>query len=256
MIRLVTFMRRNQRLSLGDFHERLRKEYGPLVAAHQTPLGILRYTQTHRLEDEAIQTGGNVRGRLEQPYDAVDEIWFESLDAVNEAWTSERGKRASAALLATEAELVDLPESPLWLAYEYPQFSHTLELPVARPNSGLVKSHLVVRQIAGMTFDQAQHHWLTVHGPFARSVAPALNVHSYLQVHRFETPLEAELRASRGVVVEPYLGHGETWRSLASAPAISDNRVQHLVVEDEARFIDLSRTSRSAGYEQVFVYHR
>src|SRR5687768_13789282 len=61
MIRLVTFMRRKPGLELDEFQERLRTEYGPLVASYQTPLGIRRYTQTHRMADIPAQVSGDPR---------------------------------------------------------------------------------------------------------------------------------------------------------------------------------------------------
>jgi hypothetical protein len=41
--------------------------------------------------------------------------------------TSAAGREAGAALLEDEAHFIDLPHSPLWLAYEYPQVNPTPE---------------------------------------------------------------------------------------------------------------------------------
>lgn len=254
MIRLTSFLRRNPLLSLEDFHEFLRCEYGPLVAAHQTPLGILRYTQTHLLEDASSNA---LRGQMEEPYDAVCETWWASLEVLSEALASQRGKQANAALIAAQTEMIDSPESPLWLAHEYPQFSQTKEHLVARPSSPLVKVHMVIRQVPTMTFDQAQVHWRTVHGPFVRSLSSSMDALKYQQVHRYETHLEAELRAMRGVTVDPYLGHAEVWQNRSSSLLTQTDydRMKQSVVEDEARFIDFSRSAVSLGKEHVFIDH-
>ncbi len=53
MIRLVYLLRRKPELSLEEFHRVWRDEHGPLVAFHQVRLGILRYTQSHRVDDPA-----------------------------------------------------------------------------------------------------------------------------------------------------------------------------------------------------------
>ena len=70
MIRLVYLLRRKPELSLEEFHRVWRDEHGPLVAFHQVRLGILRYTQSHRVEDPASESRAAARG-MEPPYDGV-----------------------------------------------------------------------------------------------------------------------------------------------------------------------------------------
>jgi hypothetical protein len=40
-------------------------------------------------------------------------------------------------------------------------------------------------------------------------MASAMGIMRYQQVHRFEAPLEAALRSSRGTTLETYIGHAE-----------------------------------------------
>lgn len=255
MIRLVTFLRRHPRLGASDFQDLLLSELGPLVAAHQAPLGIARYTLTLCLPELPPRPNDELRGQMEDPYDAVAEFWFASLEAFAEACANDAGKRASVALLDVESDLVDLPVSPLWFAHEYPQFSNSAERYVARPNSPLVKAYFPIRQLPEWTFSDAQHHWHTNHGSLVRGAAPSLDMLQYQQAHRFQTPLEDELRELRGVTVDAYLGHAETWQNRSiSRPAGSDyERIRQLVIEDEMRFIDYSRSTLVIGKEHVFV---
>ena len=51
MIRLVFLLRRKADLSLSEFSDRWRLDHGPIVAGNQTALGVLRYTQSHRVDD-------------------------------------------------------------------------------------------------------------------------------------------------------------------------------------------------------------
>jgi hypothetical protein len=53
---------------------------------------------------------------MEPPYDGVAELWWDSAAALAAAGTAD-GRRAGAELLADEAEFIDLPQSPLWMAY-------------------------------------------------------------------------------------------------------------------------------------------
>ena len=135
MIRLVFLLRRRDGLSLDEFHDRWRLDHGPLVASHQTRLGILRYTQSHRLDDPLNAALAGARGGMEPPYDGVAELWWESEATLAEASSTEAGRLAGAELLADEAEFIDLPASPLWLAHEYPQVNPTPEHLVARPTN-------------------------------------------------------------------------------------------------------------------------
>jgi hypothetical protein len=91
----------------------------------------------------------------EEPYDGVAELWWESEAAIASAMSTPEGQRAGAELLADEAEFIDLPSSPLWLAHEYPQVNPSPEHVVARPKSSIVKLHFPLRHPAGMSLDEA-----------------------------------------------------------------------------------------------------
>lgn len=254
MIRLVYLLRRKPELTLAEFHARWRDEHGPLVAFHQTRLGIERYTQSHRIDDPSNDRMATARGGMEPPYDGVAELWWESEDSLAAATSTEAGRRAGAELLADEAAFIDLASSPLWLAHEYPQVNPSPEHVVARPKSGVVKLHFPLRHPASTSLEDAQRYWRTSHGPLIRTLAPAMGMMRYQQVHRFETPLEAALRKSRGTVAEPYTGHAEVWfdRLVARAgPEAAE--AGRRAIEDEARFVDFARSAMWLGKEHVFV---
>ena len=253
MIRLVFLLRRKPGLSLAEFSDRWRLDHGPIVAANQTSLGVLRYTQTHRLDDPMNAALARARGPMEEPYDGVAELWWESEAALGAASDTEAGRRAGAALLADEAEFIDLASSPLWLAHEYPQVNPTPENIVARPQSRVVKLHFPLRHVAAMSFDEAQRYWRVQHGPLIRSMAAAMGMLRYQQVHRFETPIEAALRDARGTTVEAYTGHAEAWfeRGGSNPPEAAD--AGRRAVDDERHFIDLARSAIWVGKEHVFV---
>ncbi len=253
MIRLVYLLRRQPGLSLAEFHDRWSNEHGPLVASHQTRLGIVRYTQSHRLDDRMNDAMATARGGMEAPYDGVAELWWESEAAIAAATATADGQRAGAELLADEAEFIDLPNSPLWLAYEYPQVNPTPENVLARPKSAVVKLHFPLRHPAGLTLEEAQHYWRTSHGPLIRSMAPAMGMIRYQQVHRYESPVEAALRQSRGTVTETYTGHAEAWfdRRVGTSPEAA--AAGRRAIEDEAHFIDFARSGIWIGKEHVFI---
>jgi len=254
VIRLVFLLRRRDGLSLDEFHDRWRLDHGPLVASHQARLGILRYTQSHRLDDPLNAALAGARGGMEPPYDGVAELWWESEATLAESSSTEAGRLAGAELLADEAEFIDLPASPLWLAHEYPQVNPTPEHLVARPTNRLLKLHFPLRHRSELSLDDAQRYWRTQHGPLIRSMAPAMGMLRYQQVHRFESPFEAALRAARGTVTEPYAGHAEAWFERTSSPPVPEAaEAGRRAVADEASFIDLPRSAIWIGKEHVFV---
>jgi uncharacterized protein (TIGR02118 family) len=254
MIRLVFLLRRQPHLSLEEFHARWRDDHGPLVAFHQTRLGIQRYTQSHRLDDPFNEALATARGGMEPPYDGVAELWWESEAAVAAASSTEGGRRAGAELLADEAEFIDLPQSPLWLAYEYPQVNPLPEGTLARVKSPIVKLHFPLRHPAGMTLDEAQLYWRTSHGPLIRSMATASGMIRYQQVHRFESPFEAALRSARGTTVDAYTGHAEAWFDRSQRGGGPEARAAgRRAIEDEAHFIDFARSAIWVGKEHLLI---
>jgi hypothetical protein len=260
MIRLTYLLRHKTGMSMQEFQEYWRGIHGPLVARHATTLNILRYVQVHTLEDPANQWLPGARGKMESPYDGVAELWWTSRDALAASFKDTAAQAAARELLQDETKFIDLANSPLWLAYEYPQVNPLPEEVVAREYSSLVKLFFCLRHPPSLTLEQAQLYWRTSHGPTIRGVAGALRMRRYLQVHRFEDDLERELRTSRGTRVAPYTGHAEAWFDRADLTLMGDTpegrRAMQIAVEDEAKFIDFAKSAIWLAKERVFIDHR
>jgi uncharacterized protein (TIGR02118 family) len=145
MIRLTFVLRRKPSMSLADFQEYWRTSHGPLVAKHAATLNIVRYVQVHALEDPANQQLASARGKMEPPYDGVAELWWPSREALAENLRSGAGQAAGRELLEDENRFIDLANSPLWLAYEFPQVNPIPEELIAREHSSLVKLFFCLR---------------------------------------------------------------------------------------------------------------
>jgi uncharacterized protein (TIGR02118 family) len=254
MIRIVFLLRRKPELSLAEFHRYWREEHGPLVASHAQRIAALRYVQVHRLDDPVNERAAQARGGMEPPYDGVAELWWESEAALQQVLATPGGERAGRELLDDEAKFIDLPNSPLWFAYEYPQVNPTPENIVARQTNSIVKLYFPLRRRAELSEEAAQLYWRTNHGPLIRRHAAASGILRYQQVHRFETPLENALRQSRGTRVPSYTGHAEVWfdRGLRRDGPEAE-RAGRLAIEDESKFIDFKRSCIWIGKEHVFV---
>lgn len=259
MIRLAFVLRRKPGMSRAEFQKYWRETHGPLVASHSKALNILRYVQLHTVEDTINDQLAAARGGMEPPYDGVAELWWNNREEITANAGSEAAKTAGRELLQDEARFIDLPNSPLWFAYEYPQVNPTEEM-VAREHSPLVKLFFCLRHPAGQSLEDAQLYWRTNHGPTIRGIAQGMRLKRYFQVHRCEEQLAQPLRKSRGTIVEPYTGHAEAWfdRGELAAMATSPEARQamEIAVEDERKFIDFSRSAIWIGKERVFIDKR
>lgn len=258
MIRVTYLLRRKPQLSQAEFHTYWRDEHGPLVASVAHRINALRYVQVHALDNPVNAAMAAARGGMEVPYDGVAEVYFESRAALQEALGSADGQEAAALLLEDEAGFIDLPNSPLWVGYEYPQVNPTPENIIARERSNIVKLYFPLRAPRDRDPEDAQHYWRTHHGPIIRRHAEASGILRYVQVHRaLDDELNAALTESRGTMTEPYLGHAEVWfdysEGLRSAERVEANRA---AIEDESGFIDFKRSAMWVGKEHVFVDHR
>ncbi len=262
MIRVTFLLRAKPGMSKSDFYDYWLKEHGPLVSSVANDLGALRYVQVHTLQDEEAQQANAgmaaVRGGMEPVYDGVAEVYFENRDALVASFSSDKGRKAGARLVQDEQGFIDLPNSPLWLGYEYPQVNPTPENIVATPRSGLVKLYFPLRAKTAMGEDAARQYWRRNHGPIIRRQAAAAGIQRYVQVHRANDEIEKSLRESRGTVVESYTGHAELWfdRTVLTQPTPERREGNARAVADESTFIDFSRSSMWLAKEHVFVDHR
>lgn len=257
MIRLIFLLRRKPDMSRAEFQKYWREVNGPLVASHAHTLGMLRYVQVHTLEEDQSKQLAGPRGKMEEPYDGVAEFWWLRREDLVSALDSSPGQAATQELLEDEARFIDLPNSPLWFAYEYPQVNPSPENIVATEKSSLVKLYYPLRHPAHLSLEDAQLYWRTVHGPFIRLLSAAGQTRRYVQVHRYQDELEAVLRRARGTVTEPYTGHAEAWRDRAAPADVPERlRAGQLAVEDERHFIDFARSTMWLAKEWVFVDYR
>jgi uncharacterized protein (TIGR02118 family) len=118
MIKLVFTLRRREGMSREEFQRYWREQHAPLVERNAETLRIKRYVQTHALETDFDEAVSASRGSEASFYDGVAELWWDSLEDVAAAYSSEAGQAAGAELLEDEQRFIDLPKSPLWFGEE------------------------------------------------------------------------------------------------------------------------------------------
>lgn len=258
MIRLTFLLRRQPSFTRAAFQHTWLTAHGPKVARVARDLRIQRYVQVHTLDDPANDAMAQARGGMEPVFDGVAELWWSHRDDLAAALETDAGQAAGAMLVEDEATFIDLPNSPLWLAHEYPQVNPVPENILARPRNRIVKLHYPLRHVAALSRVDAQLDWHVNHGPLIRSQADASGILRYVQVHRVEDPLEAALRQARGTLAEPFTGHAELWfdRNALAGDAPEARAAGRRAIEDEARFIDFQRSSIFLAKEHVLIDHR
>ena len=118
MVKLTFALRRRPHLNRAEFQRYWLDEHGPLVRSHAEVLGIRRYVQTHTMDD-GFQAALIASRDAPEPYDGVAELWYDSLEAIAAAVSTDEGRAASIALLEDERLFIDHRRSPLWFGEEH-----------------------------------------------------------------------------------------------------------------------------------------
>jgi uncharacterized protein (TIGR02118 family) len=105
-------------MTRDEFQRYWRNEHAQLVERHAEVLRIRRYVQTHARDTDVDEAISGARESEPRQYDGVAELWWESIEDLLAANSSEEGQIAAAALLEDERRFIDLPNSPIWLGEE------------------------------------------------------------------------------------------------------------------------------------------
>ncbi len=114
-----------------------------------------------------------------------------------------------------------------------------------------------VRRRADIDTAEFHRYWREEHGPLVRSLRPAMGIVRYVQAHRIETPINDLLQKSRGAA-EAYGGVAQLWwesqeRFVECLATPESQAASLLLLEDEARFIDLAASSLFVTEETVII---
>jgi uncharacterized protein (TIGR02118 family) len=118
MIKLVFTLRRREDMTRGEFQRYWRERHAPLVKRHADALHIRRYVQVHACDTDLDEAVAGARGSEPRFYDGVAELWWDSLEELVAAFSSDAGQVAGRELLEDEKRFIDLPRSPLWFGEE------------------------------------------------------------------------------------------------------------------------------------------
>ena len=123
MIKLVFVIRRRDDTAPEEFHRYWLEEHGPLARSLVEPLAARRYVQSHTVAPELNAQLAATRDTGEA-YDGLAELWWDSLEDLVSAFTSEAGQEAGRTLIEDEAKFIDFGRSSLFLTEEHVILDH------------------------------------------------------------------------------------------------------------------------------------
>ncbi len=118
----------------------------------------------------------------------------------------------------------------------------------------MIKLTFCLTRQPGFTRQAFQDYWFNTHAPLVASVREVLRIRRYAQLHSLPDDVSAGLRATRGGP-ESFDGVAQLWwdsfEDMAGADSEAARAAGALLLEDEKRFIDLSRSPLWWGTEHV-----
>ena len=118
MIKTIICLRRKPGLSRDDFLQYWINDHAKLVQELSTDLKIIRYIQSHALDNDVSALLRNSRSGPEM-FDGTGEAWFESLQVLQSLQGDKKALAAMVRLIEDERKFIDLSNSPFWVAEEH-----------------------------------------------------------------------------------------------------------------------------------------
>lgn len=123
----------------------------------------------------------------------------------------------------------------------------------------MIKLTYCLHRLPSLTREEFQRTWREDHAPLVKAAAPHLGIRRYSQCHTSEHPVISAGAEARGIAHgdgEDFDGVAELWfdEDMGSAEPFPDAaKHARILLEDEQRFIDFSRSRMFATRENVVI---
>lgn len=119
MIKISYLMRRLPHLTLEEFQSYWSEKH-PQAAPEESfaLMGVKRYVQVLPLETEARDLVIGPRTGLDESYDGIAELWVDSLEAIEQDWSTEKVKEYIGIFYEDEKNFIDWSRSTIIVAKE------------------------------------------------------------------------------------------------------------------------------------------
>ena len=93
MVRISYLMRRQSHLTREEFQSYWSEKH-PSAAPEDAfaVLGVKKYVQVLPIETDSVNHVIGLRTGLIEPFDGIAELWVDSLEAIDENWSTEKAK--------------------------------------------------------------------------------------------------------------------------------------------------------------------
>ena len=119
----------------------------------------------------------------------------------------------------------------------------------------MIKLTFALTRLPQLSREAFQTYWFEKHAPLVASVRDVLRIRRYVQLHSADPAVSADIRRSRGGP-EQYDGVAQLWFDSFEDLAVNAGNPEaaaagRMLLEDERKFIDLSRSPLWWGEEKV-----
>lgn len=118
MIKLVFCVKKRDDIDRDEFYRYWKEEHGPLVKSYKDILRIKKYVQSHTCHRAFGESLVEQRGMLDG-YDGLAELWWESLEDLQQAMETKEAREANVALVKDEARFINLSQSTIFISQEH-----------------------------------------------------------------------------------------------------------------------------------------
>jgi hypothetical protein len=242
MIKIVYVLSRRDEIAPKAFYEYWLGSHGPRVRGHAKAIRARKYVQSHLIDSPANRGMQEARGMME-PAAGITEVWWDSLADLEAAFRDPAGAAATQDLANDEAKFIDTGRSQLFVTQEHTIFDYTAGVKLG---GDAVKVTYLLSKLDKLTVAECHRTWLNDHGPLVTSFAKTMHAAKYIQSHTIAPEFNANLVTSRGFA-KPLDGITEVWwasmdEMQAGSATPEGERVGSALVEDERRFVEMSRS--------------
>ena len=121
MIKLVYVVRAREDVDPEEFHRYWRDDHAPKVRAVAEAIRARRYVQSHTIDTPLNAALIESRG-MSPLYEGITEVWWDSLDDLQQAAATPEGAEAMKMLVEDEATFIDLARSTIFMTEEHEVF--------------------------------------------------------------------------------------------------------------------------------------
>ncbi len=119
MIKVSFLMRRKPDMTREEFQTYWREQHTQAVPEEAIPaLGVKRYIQVHTLDTPLRDAIVGPREGLVDEFDGIAEMWFESEEAIQRDWSTDRAAEYAEAFFEDEKNFIDWTRSTILVSEE------------------------------------------------------------------------------------------------------------------------------------------